>query len=704
MARKNPIHKVRNFGIIAHIDAGKTTTSERILLYTGVTHKIGEVHEGEATMDWMEQERERGITITSAATTCYWNAPEWMYPDEKDKSIRFNIIDTPGHVDFTIEVERSLRVLDGAVTVFDGVAGVESQSETVWRQAEKYKVPRICFINKLDRTGADFYYDVDSIKERLTDNGVVIQLPIGTEENFKGFVDLIEQKAVVYYDDIGKDFRDEEIPADMVELAKEWREKMIEKVAEVDDALMEKYLNGEELTVKEIHEGLRKGTVQNLIHPILCGTALKNKGVQPLLDAICMYLPSPVDVPDIKGHDIDDEEKEIIVKQTDDANFSALAFKIATDQFGTLTFFRVYSGVVKKGDEIYNARTRKSERAGRIVIMHSNSRQDVDEVYAGEIAAFVGLKDVRTGDTLCEKAHQVLLESINFPEPVISMAIEPKTKQDQEKMGIALSKLVAEDPSLRVTTNDETGQTIIAGMGELHLDIIVDRMKREYKVEANVGAPQVSYREAINTEVESEGKYVKQSGGRGMYGHCWLRVRPGTKETGFVFVNKISGGVIPREYIPAIQKGCEEVTQNGALAGYPLTDVEVEVYDGSFHDVDSSEVAFKLAGQMAMKDAILKANPVLLEPIMKVEIVIPEEYMGDVIGDVNSRRGQVLGTEPRTKNTVVRSLIPLENLFGYISDLRGKTKGQGTATMEFGSYEVVPRNIQEQIVTSRSKH
>jgi elongation factor G len=704
MARKTPLHKVRNFGIIAHIDAGKTTTSERILLYTGVTHKIGEVHEGEATMDWMEQERERGITITSAATTCYWKAPGWLYEGDKDTVTRYNIIDTPGHVDFTIEVERSLRVLDGAVTVFDGVAGVESQSETVWRQAEKYKVPRICFINKLDRTGADFFYDVQSIKDRLTDHGVVIQLPIGSEENLRGLVDLVEEKAIVYYDELGQDIREEEIPADMKDQVAEYRAKMIEKVAEVDDELMEKYLEGQELTVAEIKAGLRKGTIANKLHPILCGTALKNKGVQPLLNAIAEYLPSPLDVPPIKASDIDDpenEEKRIPVKASDDGDFSALAFKIATDQFGTLTFFRVYSGVVKKGDEMYNPRTRKTERAGRIVVMHSNSRQDVEEVYAGEIAAFVGLKDVKTGDTLCTKAKPFLLESIVFPEPVISMAIEPKTKNDQEKMGVALSKLTTEDPSLTVHTNEETGQTIIAGMGELHLDIIVDRMKREYRVETNVGAPQVAYREAIRTEVESEGKYVKQSGGKGQYGHCWLRIRPGEEGTGFKFNNLITGGTIPKEFIPAIEKGAKEVFENGALAGYPLTDVEVEVYDGSYHDVDSSEVAFKLAAVQAMKEGILKANPVLLEPMMKLEVIVPDEYMGDVIGDMNSRRGQVLGSEPRGKAVVIKGNVPLENLFGYISDLRGKTKGQGQASMELSHYDEVPRNIQEKIVAER---
>lgn len=703
MPRTTPIHKVRNFGIIAHIDAGKTTFTERVLLYTGRTHKIGEVHEGEATMDWMEQERERGITITSAATTCFWNAPDWVYGSDADRKTRFNIIDTPGHVDFTIEVERSLRVLDGAIAVFDGVAGVESQSETVWRQAEKYNVPRMCFINKLDRTGADFYFDVQSIKDRLTDNGIVMQLPIGEEDGFKGVVDLLSQKAVIYYDDAGKDIREEEIPADMVQKAAEYREKLVEKAAEMDDDLMEKYLEGKAIEVTEVKKAIRKGVIENRLHPIFCGSALKNKGVQAILDAVTEYLPSPLDIPEIKAVDVDDESVEMNIKPDDKGQFAALAFKIASDQFGSLTFFRVYSGVVKKGEELYNPRTRKTERAGRIVLMHSNSREDVEEVYAGEIAAFVGLKDMRTGDTLCTKAKPLLLESINFPEAVISMAIEPKTKQDQERLGIALSKLTQEDPSLRVESNEETGQTIISGMGELHLDIIVDRMRREYKVETNVGAPQVAYKEAIRTPVEIEGKFVRQSGGRGQYGHCWLRLIPQDRGAGFSFENKVVGGAIPREYVPSIQKGCEEVCQNGALAGYPVIDVKVEVYDGSYHEVDSNENAFKQAGNMAMKAGVLKANPVLLEPIMKLEVTVPDEYMGDAIGDLNSRRGQVLGSEKRGKATVIKADVPLENLFGYISTLRGNTKGQGTASMEFGHYAEVPRNIQEKIVESRAR-
>ncbi len=702
MPRNTPIQKVRNFGIIAHIDAGKTTTTERILLYTGRTHKIGEVHEGEATMDWMEQERERGITITAAATTAFWTAPDWVYGEDKDRKTRFNIIDTPGHVDFTIEVERSLRVLDGAVTVFDGVAGVESQSETVWRQAEKYRVPRICFINKLDRMGADFYADVQSIKDRLTNNGLVMQLPIGKEENLRGLVDILENKAIVYYDDLGKDLRIEEVPEDMKELRQEYYNKIVEKVAEIDDEIMEKYLNGEPIDTITIKKAIRKGTIKNQLHPIFCGSALKNKGIQPLLDAVCEYLPSPVDLPDVQAHDPNDENKIISLKHSENEKFSALAFKIASDQFGSLTFFRVYSGVVKKGDSIYNPRTRKEERVGRVVLLHSNHREDIDEVYAGEIAAFVGLKDVRTGDTLCDKSYPLLLESINFPEPVISVAIEPKTKNDQEKMGIAIGKLAQEDPSLRVSTNEETGQTILSGMGELHLEIIVDRMRREYKVETNVGAPQVAYKEAIRKEVEVEGKYIRQSGGRGQYGHCWLRVRPNELGKGFEFINKIVGGVIPKEYIPSIQKGCEETCASGVLAGYPVVDVIVEVYDGSYHDVDSSEMAFKLAGSIAMKEAVLKADPVLMEPIMKLEVVVPEEYMGDVIGDLNSRRGQIMSTDNRGKNKVIIANVPLAELFGYISSLRGNTKGQGTASMEFSHYSEVPRNIQEKIVQNRS--
>jgi elongation factor G len=705
MARNYPLNKVRNFGIIAHIDAGKTTTSERILLYTGKTHKIGEVHEGAATMDWMAQEKERGITITSAATTAFWKAPAWVYPAGEDTTTRFNLIDTPGHVDFTIEVERSLRVLDGAVVAFDGVAGVESQTETVWRQSEKYNVPRICFINKLDRTGADFFYDIKAIKERLTDFGLVMQLPIGKEDGLRGMVDLLTRTATVYYDDMGKDIRVEAVPADMVDIVEEYRAMIIEKACEQSDALMDKFLEGVEPTMEEIKLAIRKGTVSCTLHPIFCGSALKNKGVQPLLDAICEYLPSPLDVPPAKGHAEDDETIEIEVKATDDTSFKALAFKIANDKFGSLTFFRVYAGKVNKGDEIYNPRTRKTERAGRIVLLHSNNREDVETVYSGEIAAFVGLKDVRTGDTLCMKNDPILLESINFPEPVISMAVEPKTKQDQEKMGLALGRLTAEDPSLRVASNEETGQTILSGMGELHLDIIVDRMRREFNVEVNTGAPEVAYREAIRSEVEVESKYVRQSGGRGQYGHCWLRIRPMavTAEKHFNFINKTVGGTIPKEYIPSVQKGCEEVIQNGALAGYPVIGVECEVFDGSFHPVDSSEMAFKLAGSHGMKDAILKANPVLLEPIMKVEIVVPEEYVGSIIGDVNSRRGQVLGQEARGRNIVVNANIPLENLFGYITTIRGMSKGLASASIEFAEYAEVPRNVQEKIVAARAK-
>ncbi len=703
MPRQTPINKTRNFGIIAHIDAGKTTFTERVLLYTGRTHKIGEVHEGAATMDWMEQEKERGITITSAATTCFWEAPEWVYGADKNRKTRFNIIDTPGHVDFTVEVERSLRVLDGAIAVFDGVAGVESQTETVWRQAEKYNVPRMCFINKLDRTGADFYYDIQTIKDRLTDNAVVMQLPIGAEDGFKGMINLLEMTASVYYDDIGNDIREEEIPADMLEKAKQYRELLVEKVAETDDTLSNKFLEGQEISILELKQAIRAATIKNNLHPVFCGSALKNKGVQLILDAVCEYLPSPLDIPEIEAHDVDDEDTKILIKPQDEGHMAALAFKIANDQFGALTFFRVYSGVVKKGDELFNPRTRKTERAGRIVLMHSNNREDVEEVYAGEIAAFVGLKEARTGDTLCSKSNQLLLESINFPQPVISLAIEPKTKADQEKMGTALSKLTGEDPSLRVETNEETGQVVLSGMGELHLDIIVDRLKREHKVETNVGAPQVAYKESIRKEIEIEGKYVRQSGGRGQFGHCWLRIRPNEKGLGFQFENKVVGGVIPKEFIPAIGKGCEEVCQNGALAGYPVLDVHVEVYDGSYHDVDSSEMSFKMAGSIAMKEGILKADPVLLEPIMKLEVTVPDEYMGDIIGDLNGRRGQINGTDKRGKATVIKADVPLENLFGYISSLRGNTKGQGTASMVFGHYSEVPRNIQEKIIAARAK-
>jgi elongation factor G len=702
MPRQRPLNKIRNFGIIAHIDAGKTTFSERVLLYSGKTHKIGEVHEGAATMDWMEQEQERGITITSAATTCFWDAPAWVYGDGDNKT-RFNIIDTPGHVDFTVEVERSLRVLDGAIAVFDGVAGVESQTETVWRQADKYNVPRICFINKLDRTGADFYFDVQTIADRLTDNGVVMQLPIGAEENFKGVVDLMEMKAIMYYDELGKDIREEAIPADMQAKAEEYRLKLIEKVADADDQIGEKFLMGEEMSVEELKNAIRRGVIANKLNPIFCGSALKNKGVQPILNAVCEYLPSPLDMPAIVGHDIDDETREIAVTARDDAPMAALAFKLANDQFGSLTFFRVYQGVVKKGDMIFNARTQKEERAGRIVLMHSNTREDVEEVYAGEIAAFVGLKDARTGDTMCGKQKPMLLESIKFAEPVIALAIEPKTKNDQERLGIGLSKLLAEDPSLKVTSDDETGQTIIHGMGELHLDIIVDRLKREHKVETNVGAPQVAYKETIRMAVESEGKYVKQSGGKGQYGHCYLRINPVEAGTGNDFANKVVGGTVPKEFIPAIEKGVMETLNSGALAGYPLVDIHVEVFDGSYHDVDSSEIAFKLAASQALKDGVLKANPVILEPIMSLEVVAPDNYMGDVIGDLNSRRGQIESTDDRGKAKVIKAFVPLSELFGYISTLRGFTKGQGTASMIFGRYDEVPRNIQEKIVLSRGK-
>ena len=703
MPRSNPINKVRNFGIIAHIDAGKTTTTERVLLYTGRTHKIGEVHDGGAKMDWMAQEKERGITITSAATVCYWNAPTWVYGEGEDAQTRFNIIDTPGHVDFTIEVERSLRVLDGAVCVFDAVAGVESQSETVWRQAEKYSVPRICFINKLDRTGAVFEFDVKSIKDRLTDYAVPMQLPIGAEDNFKGIIDLMTMKAHIYYDDMGRDVRIEEIPADLMESAILYRSEMVEKIAETDDLLMDKFLEEQEISIEELKLAARRATVECKLHPIFIGSALKNKGVQMLLDAVCEYFPSPLDIPASKGHDLDDETIEVVANPDENEPFRALAFKTATDQFGSLTFFRVYSGKINKGEELYNSRTRKTERAGRIVLLNANDREDVDTVYAGEIAAFIGLKDVRTGDTLCTKKNPCTLESINFPEPVISIAVEPKTKVDQERLGLALSKLTGEDPSLRVMTDEETGQTILSGMGELHLEIIIDRMKREYRVETNVGAPQVAYKEAITLEVKQEGKYIRQSGGKGQHGHCWIKIEPRERGEGFKFINGVVGGAIPKEYIPAIQKGCEEVVANGALAGYPVIDVQVTVYDGSYHDVDSSEMAFKNAGVLAMKEGLLKAGIQLLEPVMKIEVVVPEDYLGDVIGDLNSRRGQIGLTDNRGKNKVITAFVPLENMFGYISNLRGMSKGQGSASMEFDHYEPAPRMVQEKIVASKAR-
>jgi len=688
MAREYSLEKTRNIGIIAHIDAGKTTVTERVLFYTGKKHKIGEVHEGEATMDWMEQEQERGITITAAATTCFW------------KDCRINIIDTPGHVDFTVEVERSLRVLDGGVVVFDGVAGVEPQSETVWHQADKYHVPRIAFINKLDRTGADFYKDVDSILHRLTKYAHPIQLPIGAESDFKGIIDVIEQKAYIYEDDLGTKWHEEAIPADMQENAVAYRAALVEVVAETDETLMDKYLGGEELTVDEIKKGLRKGTIANAIVPVLCGSALKNKGVQFLLDAVTAYLPSPLDVPPIDGKDIKDPEKTIRIPASDSEPFTALAFKVATDPYvGKLCFFRVYAGMLKAGSYVLNTSTGNKERIGRIVRLHANEREDVEEVYAGEIAAAVGLKNTFTGHTLTDPARPLVLESITFPEPVIQIAIEPKTKQDQEKMGVALQKLAEEDPTFRVSTNEETLQTLIAGMGELHLEIIVDRMKREFQVEANIGAPQVAYKETIKHEAEGEGKYIKQSGGRGQYGHCWIRVQPldPESEERFVFHDAIKGGTIPKEYIPAIQKGVREALDRGVIAGYPIIDVEATVFDGSFHEVDSSEAAFKVAGSMAFQDAAKKAGAVLLEPVMKVEVITPEISMGDVIGDLNARRGQIQEMSDRGTMKVIDAIVPLAEMFGYATQIRSLTQGRASYSMEFLKYAEVPKNVAEGI-------
>lgn len=696
------LDQVRNIGIIAHIDAGKTTVTERILYYTGITHKIGEVHEGEATMDYMEQERERGITITSAATTCFW------------KDHRINIIDTPGHVDFTVEVERSLRVLDGGVVVFDGVAGVESQSETVWHQADKYHVPRICFINKLDRTGADYFADVESIHERLTKNAIPVQLPIGIEDTFKGVVDLLTEKAIIFSDEMGADPTIEEVPADMKDQVTEYRQKLVEAIAEHDDALLEKVLEGGTPSIEELKAVLRKAVIAYKLIPILCGTALKNKGVQPLLDAVIDYLPSPLDVPAAVGHDYKDESKEVERKTDVKEPFSALVFKIATDPFvGSLAFFRVYSGKLDAGSYVLNATTGDKERVGRIVRLHANKREEVKEVKAGEIAAIVGLKNTTTGDTLCDPENAVILEKIVFPEPVISIAIEPKTKADQEKMGVALGKLVAEDPTFRVNTDTETNQTIIAGMGELHLEIIVDRMRREFKVEANIGKPQVAYRETIRGTAEAEEKYIKQSGGRGQYGHVYLRVEPlvfedddekaKAKDPHFFFVNAIKGGAIPQEFIPAVQKGADEARHTGVLGGYPVLDVRVTLFDGSYHDVDSSEAAFKIAGSKAFKKAVRMAKPVLLEPVMKVEAVVPEQFMGDVVGDLNSRRAQIREMGDRGMMKVVNAMVPLANMFGYATQLRSMTQGRGSYSMEFSEYQEVPPNIAKTIIGEPAK-
>ncbi len=687
MARLTTLDKYRNIGIMAHIDAGKTTTTERILYYTGVSHKIGEVHEGTATMDWMEQEQERGITITSAATTCSW----------RDHNI--NIIDTPGHVDFTIEVERSLRVLDGAVAVFCSVGGVEPQSETVWRQADKYGVPRLAFINKMDRVGADFFRGVQMIKDRLKANPLPIQLPVGKEENFKGVIDLVRMKAVIWSDEsLGANYEEEEIPADLLDEAKEYREKMIEEISSHDDTLMEKYLSGEALTEQEIMSAIRTGTIAIKFCPVICGSSFKNKGVQNLLDAVVDYMPSPLDIPAIRGIDVDNGE-EIERMAADNVPFSALGFKIMTDPFvGQLTFFRVYSGVVTAGSYVYNSTKGKKERIGRILKMHANKREEIKEVYAGDIAAAVGLKYTTTGDTLCDEDKQVILESIEFPEPVISIAIEPKTKAEQEKLGFGLQKLASEDPSFRVKTDEETGQTIISGMGELHLEIIVDRLKREFKVEANVGKPQVAYRETITKKVKVEGKFVRQSGGRGQFGHVWLEVEPQEAGKGYEFVDAIKGGVVPREYIPAVDKGIQEATNNGVLAGFPVVDIKVTLIDGSYHEVDSSEMAFKIAGSMGFKEGCQKASPIILEPIMSVEVVVPEDYMGDVIGDLNSRRGRIMGMDSRAGAQVVSAMVPLASMFGYSTDLRSATQGRATYTMTFDHYEPVPKSVAEEIV------
>ncbi|MCP1677223.1 elongation factor G [Natronocella acetinitrilica] len=692
MARKTPIERYRNIGIMAHIDAGKTTTTERILFYTGVSHKMGEVHDGAAVMDWMEQEQERGITITSAATTTFWRGMDQQYPET-----RINIIDTPGHVDFTIEVERSLRVLDGAVCVLDANAGVEPQTETVWRQANKYGVPRMVFVNKMDKMGADFYRCVDMMRKRLGCIAVPIQMPIGAEDEFEGLVDLVRMKAIYWnMEDAGMTYDARDIPEELQERAAEMREEMIEAAAEGDDELMEKYLENGELTNDEIKRGLRSRTLANEIVPVICGTAFKNKGVQALLDAVIEYMPSPVDVPAIKGELEDGSEAE---RHPDDEEpFSALAFKIATDPYvGTLTFFRVYSGVISSGDSIFNPVKGKKERVGRMVQMHSNDRQEIKEVRAGDIAAAVGLKDVTTGDTLCSNEQKVTLERMEFPEPVISVAVEPKSKADQEKMGMALGKLAQEDPSFRVRTDEESGQTIISGMGELHLEIIVDRMKREFKVEANVGAPQVAYRESIRKTVEQEGKFVRQSGGRGQYGHVWIRMEPQERGGGYVFENAIVGGVIPKEYIPSVDKGIKEQSENGVIAGFPVVDFKVTLYDGSYHDVDSSEMAFKIAGSMAFKEAVQKADPVILEPMMKVEVVTPEDFMGDVVGDLNRRRGLIKGMEESATGRTIRAEVPLKEMFGYATDLRSATQGRANYSMEFGHYSEAPASVAEEV-------
>ena len=699
MARKTPIERYRNIGISAHIDAGKTTTTERILYYTGVNHKIGEVHDGAATMDWMEQEQERGITITSAATTCFWKGMDMSYPEH-----RFNIIDTPGHVDFTIEVERSMRVLDGACMVYCAVGGVQPQSETVWRQANKYKVPRLAFVNKMDRTGANFFKVVDQMQTRLRANPIPVVIPIGAEENFKGVVDLIKMRAIIWDEaSQGMKFEYQDIPADLVETAKEWREKMLEAAAEASEELMNKYLENGDLEEADIKKGLRIRTISTEVQPMLCGTAFKNKGVQRMLDAVIDFLPSPVDIPPVQG--TDSREQPASRKADDSEKFSALAFKLMTDPFvGQLTFIRVYSGVLKSGDTVYNPIKGKKERIGRVLQMHANNREEISEVLAGDIAACVGLKEVTTGETLCDPDAEIVLERMVFPEPVISQAVEPKTKADQEKMGIALSRLAKEDPSFRVRTDEESGQTIISGMGELHLEIIVDRMKREFGVEATVGKPQVAYRETIRKATEIEGKYVKQSGGKGQYGHVWLKIEPQEEGKGYEFVDAIKGGVVPREFIPSVDKGVKDTMNSGVMAGYPVVDVKVTLFDGSYHDVDSSQIAFELAGSMAFKDGCRKASPVLLEPMMSVEVETPEDYAGTVMGDLSSRRGMVQGMDDMVGGgKAIKAEVPLSEMFGYATTLRSLTQGRATYTMEFKHYSEAPKNVAEAVISSRTK-
>ena len=690
MPRSHPLEKVRNIGIMAHIDAGKTTTTERILFYTGRVHRLGETHEGAATMDWMAQEQERGITITSAATTCHW------------KGHRINIIDTPGHVDFTVEVERSLRVLDGAVSVFCAKGGVEPQSETVWRQANKYHVPRMAYVNKMDIMGADFFRVVDMMKDRLGANAVPIQLPIGKEGDFKGIIDLVRMRAEVYYDDEGKDVRDEEIPAELLAQAQEYHQKLIESVAESDETLMEKFFEGEEITVEEINAAIRKATIDCTMNPVLCGTSYRNKGVQPLLDAVVEYMPSPLDIPAIKGIDPDDPENEMERHPSDDEPFSALAFKIMTDPFvGKLAFCRVYSGMLESGSYAFNSTKRKRERVGRLVMMHANHREEVETVYTGDICGIVGLKDTTTADTLCDEKNPIILESMEFPDPVIQVAIEPKTKAGQDKMTMALVKLAEEDPTFKTYTDQQTGQTIIAGMGELHLEIIVDRLMREFKVEATVGKPQVAYRETIRKAAKAEGRYVRQTGGHGQFGHCWIEIEPVKPGEGYSFENKIVGGVIPKEFIAPIDAGIREAAQSGILGGFEVVDFKATVYDGSYHEVDSSEMAFKIAGSMAFKEALTKADPCLLEPMMKVEVIIPEQYMGDVIGDISSRRGRIEGMDARMGEQTVHAYVPLSEMFGYATDLRSRTQGRGLFTMQFDHYEEVPKSIAEKVTGTR---